>query len=347
MPWDNPSHNFPKYGAQWTDEDTASFKHYLSEEYHIEVAKANIEDSLLSFGQVNSFHPIKDWLLDLEWDGESRLKDWITKVTRCENSEYNNRVGRVLIMGLVARIMRPGIKFDDVVIFEGVQGCGKSTLCKEIVSEDFFCETPGDISSKETIENSLGHWLIEMPEIESYLYKYKSAELKRFLSTSTDTVRLPYGRRSQKIPRQFLMIGTTNKEEYLVDQTGNRRYLPVQCGTTFFNFDWFTENRSQIFAEAMVAFKDGEKFFQDSDFVLLSNAEQRKRMLSDPWTSKVGAFMLSSENSKGFTVTDIWEKCFLMSASQLDLKKNGRITKALVELGYSMEEKSKRWKRVI
>ena len=341
MPWDNPSLKFPKYGRQWLDEDTASLKHYISADYDCEMSKANIEDALMSFGQAHYFHPIKDWLLETEWDGEKRLDNWLVTVAGCEDNEYNRTVGKMLLIGLCARILRPGVKFDEVIIFEGPQGTGKSTLCKELVSEEFFCETPGDISSKETIENSLGNWLIEIPEIESYIYRYRSSDLKRFLSTSTDTIRLPYGRRSQKILRQFLMVGTTNKTEYLVDQTGNRRYLPVQCGSDFFNFPYLKSNREQLFAEALQRYKNGESFYQDNAFTIHSMKEQRKRMLTDPWASKISEYMLVKGEA---TVTDIWEHAFLMPSSGLDLKKSGRIKRGLIQLGYSEDKGSKKWR---
>jgi len=341
MPWENPSLRYTKSGSQWKDDDTYSLILYISNEHGLEISSSQVHETIVAVSQKYKFHPIKDYLFGLEWDKTPRLDKWLTEVTGCDDNDYTSEVGRILILSMVARIMYPGCKMDTIVILESdKQGVGKSTLCSILATPEFFCETLGEIGTKQTIENTLGHWLVELPEIDRYFNRYKSSEFKAFVSTSADTARLAYGRTAQKIQRQFVMIGTTNKTEYLIDQTGNRRYLPIKCGDeALFALEWLKLNRDQIFAEALARFRTGEKHWPSLNLEKLGAAEQQKRALDDAWMEPIEQYLIEKHDT---TITDLCEKLFLLTALGIDNRIRGRVKKCLIALKWKESTNGKR-----
>ena len=200
--------------------------------FEIAVAKADSAIKLVAFD--NSFDPVRERLALLpKWDGESHASSLLTDFLGAEKSEYVETVSRLMVYGIVERQFNPGAKFDYMPVLMGRQGLGKSTFCKRLaLSDDLFTDQMQklDGSAKDELHKMLGHTVVEVGELNG-LRKTDTAEtIKSFISSTHDYYRVPYGRTPKTYPRRCILVGTTNKQTFLEDETGNRRFLPVRCG---------------------------------------------------------------------------------------------------------------------
>lgn len=231
-----------------SNEDTVQVKNWLAEKYQIDVSVSVVEEALLYITTNNSYHPVRDMLDALEWDGVPRVENAFRTYLNARMPEpYLSDVTRKFFQALIARVYEAGIKFDHVVVFEGMQGVGKSSFCRILVGDDFFLDGLPDLGDKDAALNLQGTWLCEMGELSS-LHRANMEQAKAFITRQVDKVRPPYGRRRIDIPRQCVFVGTTNDEDYLRDDTGNRRFWPVRVGRCKFN--QLKQDRLQILAEA-------------------------------------------------------------------------------------------------
>lgn len=241
---------------------------YLSETYGLpSVSAAALEEAIKTIGYKQRFHPIRDWLNDLQWDGSSRIDKWLIfaigespQTLSPALREYLRLVGRYWLLGMVNRVMEPGCKFDYCPVLEGVGGLRKSTLVKELATRSFFSDTPFEMGrGKEAQEQVQGLWLYEIAEMSS-LSKADVNAVKAFISSEVDKYRPAYAKTVEKFPRQCVLVGTTNDDQYLRDRTGNRRFWPIPVKHTI-NTEWVAKWRDQLFAEAFVLYRNGERFY--------------------------------------------------------------------------------------
>lgn len=215
--------------AQWTDADSAEAKEYIESGYGIH----NSEKFLSALRIIQNlpfcrYHPIKNAIEDLKWDGNCRIENFLTYTMKCENTAYTREVSRLIFAGGINRIYEPGCKFDVLPILIGTrQGEGKSTLVRWLALEnDYFTELT-TFEGREGIEAQEGAWICEIGELLA-LSRSKDIEgVKSFITRQKDKYRKPYDIAISNIPRQCIFIGTTNKREFLTDKTGNRRFFPV------------------------------------------------------------------------------------------------------------------------
>jgi predicted P-loop ATPase len=281
-PWEKPNRHY--IGNQITDDDISSIIVWLSTHYRCEASRSTIETVISSLTQSNSRHPVQNYLKGLEWDGIERLDHWLQMYLGCTgDTRYLQAVGRKTLVAAVARIFRPGTKFDQVLILEGPQGAGKSTVIQHLASTEWFTDQLGDITNKDSLDKMRGIWIVELGELASFT-RHEVERLKEFISAQTDKFRPPYGRRTQDFPRQCIFIGSTNNYDYLKDTTGNRRYWPVKVGKIDMNA--VKEDRDQLWAEAYQAFLAGEKlYFDDIELIKTTVNEQTKRQSIDDFTA--------------------------------------------------------------
>ena len=177
----------------------------------------------------NRFHPVRDYLDGLTWDRVPRLDTWLVRYARVADSELARACGAKLLIAAVRRVRKPGTKFDEMAVLEGIEGLQKSTLLKLLaVHEDWFSDSlPLAVDDKIVIEATAGKWIIEVGELQG-ISKGDHTKIKAQLSRTTDRARLAYGRLPVERKRQFVIIGTTNGKRYLASMTGNRRFLPFR-----------------------------------------------------------------------------------------------------------------------
>lgn len=288
-------------------------RNFLSEKRLATISKTIIFDSILLAASKNPFHPIREWLDSLKWDGEHRLDSWIDNVCGYpENDnkdffEYREQVGINTIKAMVARIYNPGCKYDYIFVLEGKQGCGKSTLLSTLASTEYRIETSSSVDNKDFYMDTLGKWVVELAEGET-LSRSSVNSIKSMASRSVDTFRKPYGKVSEDVPRQFVLAMTTNEGVYLKDSTGNRRFMPITVNLDFVDLNWLLDNRDQMFAEAVHMYK------QDSSFnysYAEAQKQQEQRAETDVYVEDVEEAwdnFSETEQREGLTVYEVWEK---------------------------------------
>jgi len=270
--------------GEWSDSDTSSLKIWLTGNYSVVASKEATLDALVVTARENSFHPVRKYLSGLVWDGELRLERWLVECMGASAKSDNRKAylasaGTKFLIGAVARVMRPGCKMDNVLIFEGEQGRGKSTAVHALFGE-WYSDAPLPLGDKDAYQNITGIWGYEMAELDSF-NKAESTTAKSFFSQIRDRYRPSYGTMAEDFKRQVVFLGTTNQDEYLRDYTGNRRYWPVRCHRV--NVDLVRQWRDQLWAEALACYKADAIWWPTYEEKLIYEAEQDSRLQLDPW----------------------------------------------------------------
>lgn len=261
--------------------DYSGVRNYIESIYGI-AGNLKIDDSLALEFEKQSFHPVRDYLNSTEWDGEERLDTMLIDYLGAEDNIYSREAIRKMLCGAVARIFNPGAKFDLVLTLVGGQGTGKSTLVK-ILGREWFSDTFMGVSGKEALEQIQGAWLIEMAELAG-LRKAEIEAVKHFISKQEDSFRPAYARTSETYKRQCVFFGTTNNPNFLRDPSGNRRFMPVdidQVERVKSVWDDLPTEVAQIWAEAVVMYRGGEKLYLSAAAEKIALVEQINHSDSD------------------------------------------------------------------
>ena len=231
-----------------------------------------------------AFHPVRDYLDGLRWDGVKRLDRWLPTYAGAADNEYTRAVGAITLMAAVRRVRHPGCKFDEMLVLESTQGFDKSTgLAVLAVNEDWFSDSlPLNADDKQVIEALNGRWIVEAAELKG-MRKGDIEHLKAFQSRQIDRARLSYDRTVTEAPRQCIIIGTTNADVYLKDVTGNRRFWPVTIVRLM--LEELRRDRDQLWAEAAAREAKGESIRLDPKLYPAAAAEQERRLVDDPWVA--------------------------------------------------------------
>ena len=249
----------------WTDTDDACLRNYFATKYLIK-GKGIIDDALHEVTQANKFHPVREYLTGLTWDGECRVDSLFIDYIGAEDTEYIRAVTRKWMCGAVARVMVPGIKFDTAIVLYGAQGLGKS-LILERLGRKWFNNSLVDIKTKDALEQIQGSWINELAELAP-TYKNDNEIVKAFISRTSDRFRSPYGRRTEEYPRQCVFAGSTNNLMFLKDRTGNRRFWPItgdKDRKTKNAWDITQDDIDQLWAEAYYYWSNGESLVLEGD----------------------------------------------------------------------------------
>ena len=249
----------------WTDTDDACLRNYFATKYLIK-GKGIIDDALQEVTQANKFHPVREYLMGLTWDGTCRVDTLFIDYIGAEDTEYIRAVTRKWMCGAVARVMVPGIKFDTAIVLYGSQGLGKS-LILERLGRKWFNNSLVDIKTKDALEQIQGSWINELAELAP-TYKNDNEIVKAFISRTSDRFRSPYGRRTEEYPRQCVFAGSTNNLMFLKDRTGNRRFWPItgdKDRKTKNAWDITQDVIDQLWAEAYYYWSNGESLVLEGD----------------------------------------------------------------------------------
>lgn len=260
----------------WSDNDNHGLYWYFESTYNIK-CKSNIDSALSLQNEANIFNEVKDYLNSLQWDGIARLDTLLIDYLGAEDNEYARTVTRKAFTAAVARAMEPGRKYDTMLILVGPQGIGKSTLLDRM-SKGWFNDSIRTFEGKEASELLQGVWIVEIQELNAF-NKTDVARIKQFLSMRCDRFRPAYGRNVQEKPRCCVFFGTTNNLEFLKDQTGGRRFWPVDVGIGKPVKDIWRQldaEIDQLWAEAVVRWREGETLHLTGDIEKEAIAEQEK-----------------------------------------------------------------------
>lgn len=270
------------FGPHFDDKASTRLRLLARSKYQLGVSREDWSDFLTDLGLYHRFHPVRDYLDSLTWDGKPRIDGWLVKYGEVADSEYARAVGAIVLIAAVRRITEPGVKFDEMLVLEGLQGKNKSTaLATLAVREEWFSDDlPLDSDTKRFIEAIAGKWIVEAGELKG-MRKGEVDALKSTLSRRSDRARLAYGRQPVELPRQCVIIGSTNSEHYLKDPTGNRRFWPVRCGE--FDVEGLRRDRDQLWAEARVREARGDSIRLAPRLYPDAGREQEARRIADPF----------------------------------------------------------------
>jgi predicted P-loop ATPase len=288
-----------------------------------------------------SFHPVRDYLDALVWDGRPRITKLFSNYFGAEDSVYVATVGTMFIISMVARIFEPGCKADHMPVIEGPQGTLKSTACAVLGGQWFSDSLPDVSEGKDVSQHLRGKWLIEVSEMHA-MSRAEAAQLKAFITRQEERYRPSYGRKEVIEPRQCIFVGTTNKDTYLRVETGGRRFWPIKAGRI--DIDALDRDRDQLFAEAVAAFQNREAWWPDKDFEREHiMPEQEARYEADTWEENIAQYI----DTKGrVTVGEIAHQALSIETARIGTADQHRITAALERLGWKRDKKDwegKRW----
>lgn len=250
-----------------------------------------------------------------------------------EDKPLNRAFAALWMISAIARVMRPGCKADHMLILEGPQGARKSTALKVLAGEDWFTDELGELGSKDTALQMRGVWIIEIAELDS-IGRAEVERIKSFLTRTIDRYRPPYGRYVVEVPRQCVFAGTVNPDTYLRDETGNRRFWPLRCGTI--DVDAIRRDRDQLWAEAFHLFEQGVTWWLPPELKAAAEEEQEARYEVDPWEEVIRDWV--SGRTKTY-VKDIARDAVGIETSRRSRRDQNRITAILKRLGWVRGQK--------
>lgn len=263
LPWEQ--FDFDGRHRPWKDEDDAGLRGYMEAHYGI-ATKDRILDGFAVYALNHRVNYLRDYLLSLRWDGVPRVDTLLTDYFGAEDTPYTREAMRKCLVAAVARLMSPGVKFDQMLIMSGPQGVGKSTFWR-FLGMKWYTDSLYTFEGKEAAELLQGFWIVECAEL-SGMSKSEMSTVKQFISKCEDTYRAAYGRRTGSYPRRCLLVGTTNETEFLKDETGGRRFWPIDLAKQQARKSVFRDLPGEvphIWAEAMHLYQSGESLLLSRD----------------------------------------------------------------------------------
>ena len=310
------------------DTDASQLQEWLQHAGLPKIGRDTVHQGVHLRAQERAFHPIRDYLDRIRWDGTARLERWLTYYLGVEKSLYSAGIGRMFLIAMVARIFEPGCKADYAMVLEGPQGARKSTACSILGGPWFSDSLPEIEHDKDVAQHLRGKWLIEIAEL-SALRRSETELLKAFISRPVERYRPPYGREEVIEARQCIFVGTTNKEAYLRDETGGRRFWPVRVGSI--DTDALAHDRDQLFAEAVSRYRAGEKWWPDQDFERDHvKPEQESRFEVDAWEQEIASFLVGRERVQ---VSEVARDVLGIDKAKIGTAEQRRIASVLSRLG--------------
>ena len=290
LPWN-------KKATQWTDSDDANLRVWLEKNYGL-TGKEKIADALTAVLTRHSYHPIRDYLNGLTWDGTPRLERLIIDYIGAEDTELNRVMTRKHFTAAVTRVFKPGCKYDYCLVMTGPEGAGKSTLLNKMGGQ-WFNDSITTTEGKEGMDQLRRAWIIEMGELAS-IKRSDVESIKAYLSKRVDIYRAAYARRTAEHPRQCIFCGTTNEALFLKGDNGNRRFWVIAVDPTLRKYsawqDAIDRDRDQLWAEAVHYYKQGEKLYLDDR--LEAQAKQRQAEYNDDHDDPLADMLLNFLDAK-------------------------------------------------
>lgn len=307
-------------------------------QWDMTVGAQQLTESVLLVAHEHKFHPVRRYLSGLRWDGKPRIDRIVKEILRIDNEQPLDSIYvRMMLIASVRRIMTPGTKVDTTFVLQGPQGAKKSTFFR-LLSHPWFSDTHMEITDRDGKMQLAAAWIYEWGEIEKITTLKHGAYVKSFLSSSEDTVRLPYARSVSRIPRHTIIVGTTNEEQFLTDNTGDRRYWVVKV-TNPIDADKLRQWRDQIWAEAMTVAAQGESaephFLNAEQESTRAKANEQFRT-SEMWEDVVVKWLAEQKTLCGlYTLDEIFKYALNIEAKDVSGSDERRMAKILRSLGFT------------
>lgn len=369
LPWDKNGERYPR---ALVDSDDAQLRLYLERAYGLK-SKGDITDGLTVVLRNKRYHPVKDYLNALTWDGIERLDELFITCFGAEDNAYTRAVTRKAFTAAVARVYKPGIKFDQCTIIIGDQGVGKSTLLDRM-GREWFSDSLASVEGTQALEVIQGSWIMELGEMAG-MRRAQVDAVKHFMSKRVDKFRVAYGKRTEEFPRRCVFFATTNEDDPLRDMTGNRRFWVINTkGRTGLVSVWDyldDEIVGQLWAEALHRFNEGETLHLSGKLEVHAKLIQDEHLEKDERLGLVGEYLarllpvdwddldpprrrswLADENNVGTVervnvcMLEIWAECLgkdMTSITRKDSFELGRLLKSLRGWSASGQAARIRW----
>lgn len=288
------------------------------------------------------YHPVRRYLDSLVWDERDRIDDWLVRYAGAPDTPFVRAVGRIVLIAAVRRIRKPGCKFDEMLVLESPEGRNKSTLFAVLAGEVWFSDdAPLNAGAREVIERLRGRWIVECADL-SGMTRAEIEDLKAFLSRREDAATMKYDPDTTKHKRSCVFVGTTNRKNYLISDTGNRRFWPVEIDRI--DIDAVIRDRDQLWAEAAYWEAQGESIRLDPELYEAARAEQESRRVIDPWREMVAEALGDVEGK--LLCGDAW-RIIDKPGAQRSQHDNNRLGAVMRDLGWERREVriggKKRW----
>lgn len=288
----------------------------------------------------NRFHPIRDYLRPLRWDGVPRIETWLIRLCGAADTPYVRMVSRFFLVSAVARVMDPGCKVDTMLILEGLQGKKKSATFRTLFSREWFSDAYIDWNTKDRFEALRGKWCVEMAELAG-MRKADVEKVKGYLSAEADDYRRPYGKAYERAERQCVFGGTVNPNAlgtYLRDDE-NRRFWPVKC-TKNADLKALAAERDQLWAEAFLYYQseneDMRRWWPETEEEKQLCAEQvEERRVEDPWQGVIEEWLERPGRRDKVTVNDVLELAVKVEPSKMMPGMSERVASCLQKAGWT------------
>lgn len=332
---------------RWLDSDDAEARRYIEKRYGIHSVQ-KCDDALRIVFSKNQYHPIRDLVNSFVWDGKERIPHFLSKWTKCEDTPYTREVSRLIFAGGIHRLFSPGAKFDDMPVLIGTkQGEGKSTLVRWLALKDEYFTEVNEFDGQRGIEAVEGAWICEVSELLAMTKAREQEAVKSYLTRLNDRYRMPFDKRVTDHPRQCVFIGTTNKEQFLTDKTGNRRFYPVKVNQSGYDlFDHEEEIKAyirQCWAEAKVLYDRGE-IPPYADRRLISEIREKQQDATED-DFRVGMIQDYLTGRSETCVLELWQRALGMSEFSKPTKKESNEISIIMQSldGWQKQPKVKRF----
>lgn len=320
-------------GEPLKDEDTVDIRLIL-EDTGLEPITSDVLPAVIRHAHDNAYDPVREYLDGLTWDKTPRIDRWLAEYMDAPDHKIIEVFAAKFLIGSVARVYQPGCQMDNILVFEGKQGAGKTMAVSALFGRPYMISSISDFKSKEASIALQGRWVAEIAELAA-LKKTDITDVKKFITETVDQFRPVHGKNTIDRPRRCVFIGTTNERQYLKDSTGNRRFWPVPCGDV--DVTRIEADRDQLWAEAVARFNLGERWWI-TNTETLTQAEniQSDRATQDPWGEIIDAWLDAPEHG---SITFVTVARLLRDAIKMDIARQSkfdemRVSEHMVRRGW-------------
>lgn len=340
----------PDYGPRMADPEYGELYLLIQREHGFKIGREDLRDMVRAQMHRNRFHPVRDYLRKLVWDGVDRLDEWLSTYAGAANTDFTRAAGSITLIAAVRRIRNPGCKFDEMLIVESPEGRDKSSAFAALAGEDHFSDhAPFGVAQREVIENLRGQWIVECADLDT-MSRSDVNTMKAFLSRRKDQATLKYERETTTLQRQCIFVGTTNEDAYLLSKTGNRRFWPVKIQK--FDIPQLVADRDHLWAEAAYREANGESIRLPEHLWSEARQEQEKREVADEWEGMIAAWLDAEQRQPRMPgddyrvrIIDVAKGALQVPPEKIEDRVSKRIANCMKRTGWKMTCRShgNRW----